>query len=145
MNLILSTYYVNNDVLVIYAHKLGFCRGAAEPGMSVYCEGGFLYARLEKIYSTGTEYLIYIPLLVSIKILSMDYFDNPSSYTVRLCPPRFRTRSDGLVKALYEPTHLAGVGPAAEQADLQHARPRRLRDWTQPELRGIVPSVELHG
>lgn len=38
-----------------------------------------------------------------------------------------------------------GVGPEAEQADLQHARPRWLRDWTQPELGGIVPPVQLHG
>lgn len=38
-----------------------------------------------------------------------------------------------------------GVGPEAEQADLQHARPRWLCNWTQPELWGIIPSLKLHG
>lgn len=38
-----------------------------------------------------------------------------------------------------------GVGPEAEQADLQHARPWWLCNWTQPELWGIIPSLKLHG
>lgn len=38
-----------------------------------------------------------------------------------------------------------GVGPEAEQADLQHAWPRWLCDWTQLELRGLVPPLQLHG
>lgn len=39
----------------------------------------------------------------------------------------------------------AGVGPEAEQTDLQYARPWGLSNWTQPELWGIIPSLKLHG